>query len=84
MKHENMGTLLFDFRTLRKLSQGAVANKLGYGSSQFISNVERGLCLFPVKKFKKLAKVLDIDVELLVSAYMADVKEFINSEITKR
>lgn len=78
MKYENIASLVYDWRELRKLTQGHVAKRLGYGSSQFISNVERGRCSLPLKKAKKLCKVLDMPYEVLKSAYIADLAEEIN------
>lgn len=55
------------------LSQASIARKLGYGSAQFISNVERGLCNYPAKNLKKLEKLIKIDLsythQLMVEAY---------------
>lgn len=39
-----IGHYLKELRGQKGLSQGDVANKLGYHSNQFISNIERGVC----------------------------------------
>ena len=79
-----MASLILDYRVIRKFSQEEISQRLGYGSSQFISNIERGQSLLPVKKFKKLAKILDLDIYLIVDAYIADVKESVKQELLKR
>jgi len=84
MKYENTSTLISEWRSLNKLGQKALALKLGYRSAQFISNIERGLCLLPVKKFNKLSRVLGLDLELIKTAYIADISEEINRVIYKR
>lgn len=74
---KTIGNYTKEKRVAAGLSQVAVAKKLGYGSAQFISNVERGLCGYPLKNLKKLEKVLGVDLKhmrtLLVSAYTAEV-----------
>jgi transcriptional regulator with XRE-family HTH domain len=81
MKYENMASLVYEWRELRGFSQGSVAKKLGYSSPQFISNIERGLCSFPIKKCKKLCKILDLPYDLLKQAYVADLSEEINKAL---
>jgi transcriptional regulator with XRE-family HTH domain len=80
MKHESISSLIHQWRDLRSITQAQLAKKLGYSTSQFISNVERGICSFPVKKAKKLAKILDIPYDLLKTAYIADLSEELNQE----
>lgn len=48
------------FKTLREnagLTQREVANKMGYTTPQFVSNVERGIAMPPIKDLPKLAKM---------------------------
>jgi hypothetical protein len=81
MKHENMSTLIHDYRMINRKTQSWVSKKMGYTTSQFISNCERGICTFPVKKMRKLSKLLGINPELLVSAYIADLTEELKREV---
>ena len=83
MKYENMSSLVYEWRKIAKMSQAELAERLGYGSSQFISNVERGLCTFPIKKMRKLSKILRLSPELLVSAYVADTTEELRREVLR-
>ena len=53
-----------EFKAGRKnlgLSQAVVAKRLGYITSQFVSNWERNLCSVPPKDWKKLCKLLEVD-----------------------
>jgi len=74
---KTIGNYTKEKRIAAGLSQVAVARKLGYGSAQFVSNVERGLCGYPLRNLRKLEKVLGVDLKhmqaLLVSAYDAEV-----------
>jgi transcriptional regulator with XRE-family HTH domain len=45
------------------LSQGDVAQKLGYSSPQFVSNFERGLCAPPLEKLKVLVSLYSVNGE---------------------
>lgn len=47
-----------EWKSLREragLTQREVSDSLGYSTPQFISNVERGRCRFPVQKLPKIA-----------------------------
>jgi transcriptional regulator with XRE-family HTH domain len=43
------------------LSQGRLAGLLGYHTSQYISNIERGLCNLPLEKLGDYAKILRME-----------------------
>ena len=48
------------------LTQRRVAEALGYGGPQFISNIERGLAGLPLMKYRPLADVLGISLQALL------------------
>lgn len=77
-KFQILGTMVRKQRLAKGLSQHEVATKLGYGSAQFVSNVERGMCSFPLTNMRKLGKVIDLDLkqvsEILVSEYTKEVQ----------
>ena len=54
------GKLIKHARLKKGLSQGKVAKALGYANPQYISNIERGQCVFPVKKGKRFSKIVGI------------------------
>ena len=49
---KKMGIFLREKREQKGLTQAQVALQLGYGSPQFISNIERGVSRVPVKSLK--------------------------------
>jgi ribosome-binding protein aMBF1 (putative translation factor) len=55
-------------REEKGMSQGMLARKLGYGSGQFISNIERNRAPLPLVKFKMVARALDISMKKLADA----------------
>ena len=58
---ESVGKLLKDARIVQGLSQRDVSLKLGYTSPQFISNIERGLCMPPLKQLKVMIELYELD-----------------------
>ena len=60
-------------KVLRKkagITQAELGEKLGYTSPQFISNIERGLANLPQAKFRAAAKILRVDVHVLVKMHL--------------
>lgn len=54
---KEIGKLVKQGRTNAGLTQAALAKKLGYSSSQFVSNWERAASLPPLHKLAKIAKL---------------------------
>ena len=61
MDRKIISKLINKKRKVKGLSQKELAFKLGFSTSQFISNIERGLADIPVNKAVQFAKILDID-----------------------
>lgn len=61
-----IGKILKQKRQAIGLTQKEVATKLGYRSSQFISNWERDLVLPPASGAKRLAKLYRIDKMFII------------------
>lgn len=74
---KNRSDLMKDLgRTLKKhrlqtgLSQMALAKALGYSTSQFVCNWERGLPLPPMKTASKLVKMLDLNAKVFKEYFL--------------
>jgi len=52
------------------MTQMQLSKKLGYTTSQFISNIERGLCSLPEKKHSKITTILGIPEATLKACSM--------------
>lgn len=78
-----MGKYLKEKRLTKGLSQHQVAAKLGYGSSQFVSNVERGMCGFPLVKLRKLVDIYDLDAEFLANMIVEDHAKEVRTALIK-
>lgn len=66
-------------RKSKGLTQRSVAEYLGYGSPQLISNWERGLCAPPSSKLKSIAKFYGISKNefssILIDDYKSNLKK---------
>lgn len=78
MKTNHFGKTLTAAREYSGISQYNLGIKLGYKSGQLISNVERGEQRFPLKKVKKLSKIVGIDLSTFAIALAKDNFEEIN------
>lgn len=58
-------------RENKKLTQAELAKKLGY-HTQFISNIERGMCLIPGEQISAFAEALGVHKNKLVTPYLED------------
>lgn len=86
-KASTIGRFFKKKREDNRLSQGELSEALGYTSSQFVSNWERGLCSPPLAIIPKLAKILNIPkreiLDLLTSEYRKGLEQsFKNSKIS--
>lgn len=61
---------LYEKRLAKGITQGDLAIALGYASPQFVSNWERGLAKPPLETLKKMIKILDLDVDQLLTILM--------------
>lgn len=78
----NFGKFVKKARIQAGLTQNQLAKRLGYDTSQFVSNIERGLCAYPLNKFKKVAKILDCDLcSGLTDHFLKDEMKRIGKEI---
>ena len=75
MKNQNMSSV--EWRRWREragLTQKEVSNALGYTTPQFVSNVERGRCRFPVDKLGRLKRLYRLSNEQVVGLVMGEEK----------
>ena len=75
---------LKECRESRNLSQKEVATQLGYSTSQFISNWERGQSQPPISKIRELAAIYKIDVQLIFDLILEDHVEEVKKSFTNR
>ncbi|MBC7465084.1 MAG: helix-turn-helix domain-containing protein [Bdellovibrio sp.] len=79
---DQLGKLVKDHREKAEVSQLELSKKLGYGSAQFVSLIERGVSRVPIVTLGKLIVLLDIPekkvIKLLIAAYQDEIVSAIN------
>lgn len=78
------GTQWKSLRERVGLTQRDVSDALGYSTPQFISNVERGRCRFPVQKLAKIRKLYRLSVEQVVDLFVSEEKLEISKALKTR
>jgi len=78
---KKMGKFLKAKRIEADLSQAYVAKKLGYTSSQFISNIERGLCGPPTESLRILIDLYRLDSNEIVKRILNEEKAYLTKVI---
>ena len=61
-----------DMRMVNSISQSALAKRIGV-HKQMVSNFEREVCRIPLKYFSTIAKVLDMDLKLMIEVRIANL-----------
>jgi transcriptional regulator with XRE-family HTH domain len=64
-----------NLRERARLTQREVSDALGYSTPQFISNVERGRCRFPIQKLPKIQKLYRVSADQIVSLILSEEKQ---------
>lgn len=68
----NIAKLIKEARGETTITQSEIATRLGLRNGQFVSNVERGLCGFPLPKLKMLQHSLNLKSEDIKEAILKD------------
>lgn len=74
-----VATFIKTKRNELNISQKELSDKIGMRTrdGQFLSNVERGICQFPVRYVKQLAEALDVSEDTIVDLITSDYKKCI-------
>lgn len=79
---EVLGKYLKAKRESKGLTQLAVAQKLGYSSPQFISNIERGISGVPLKSLRVLVSLYSIHPEEIVDLLLKEKRDILLQELS--
>jgi transcriptional regulator with XRE-family HTH domain len=66
------------------LTQRDVSEALGYSTPQFISNVERGRCRFPVEKLNRIKKLYRLSVNQMIDLILNEERQGLLKVLRKR
>lgn len=75
MKTNYVGRLAKEARLKANMSQADVAVKLGYTTSQYVSNWERGLAPFSPKIAKRFCQITKCNIHEMFKALVAEQRE---------
>lgn len=81
MRDNRLAQFLKEKRTDAGLSQKDVATKLGYSTSQFISNWERGISQPPINTLKFLAKLYHVNSEEMFQVLLANTMAIVEQDL---
>ena len=85
MQQENkLAQFLKEKRTLSGLSQKDVATKLGYSTSQFISNWERGVSQPPINTLHTLANMYKISAEQMFNVLLEETMIQVQADLKRK
>lgn len=80
----SLAQFLKEKRTSADLSQKDVAKQLGYQTSQFISNWERGISQPPITVVKKLAGIYKVPAKEMFDAVLKDTLINVGKDLTEK
>lgn len=80
--HKALGHYLKIARVEAGLSQGVVAENLGY-TVQFISNAERGRSSLPLGALSKVIRMYNVESQQIISLLLEQEKEFLEKTLIK-
>lgn len=69
---KKLGAFLKNQREKKGLTQSEVATKLGYGSPQFISNIERGISNVPLKSLKVIIELYQVPAQEVIDILLQE------------
>lgn len=85
MKNDNkLAFFLKEKRSQSGLSQKDVATKLGYSTSQFISNWERGISQPPIHTLRTLAQMYNVGAEQMFQVLLENTMIQVQEELKKK
>lgn len=73
--------MLRELRVARGLTQKQISDKLGYTTSQFVSNWERGTAMPPAKSFPKLAKIYGVSTKKLIDFKVEELRQSLYKDL---
>src|ERR1700691_4295238 len=82
-KFGSFGSFLKTAREKRNVTQSELAKRLGYTTSQFISNCERGLCDPPLDAIPEISQFLGLSKRDVMTVILEQTKLDIENRFSK-
>lgn len=81
---KKLGSYLKQVRESSGLTQHDVSAKLGYSSPQFISNIERGISVVPLKALARMISMYRAQPDQVVRLILESQKKLLKAKLTLR
>lgn len=80
---KKLGQYLKDVREQANLTQADVSQKLGYTSPQFISNIERGISVAPIKTLSRMVNLYKVNGDAVVKIILDSQRKLLKEKLTR-
>ncbi|MGE0526639.1 MAG: helix-turn-helix domain-containing protein [Bdellovibrionales bacterium] len=80
---KKLGLYLKGVREQAEMTQAEVSQKLGYTSPQFISNIERGISVVPLKTLARMVSIYKVNPEVVVKIILDSQKKLLRDKLTR-
>lgn len=80
---KKLGDFLRDTRETSHMTQADVSQRLGYSSPQFISNIERGISVIPLKTLAKMVTLYKVNPEVVVRIILESQRKLLREKLMR-
>ena len=80
---KKLGNYLKEIRESAEMTQADVSTKLGYTSPQFISNIERGISVAPLRTLARMVTLYKVNPENVVKIILESQKKLLREKLLK-
>jgi transcriptional regulator with XRE-family HTH domain len=80
---KKLGTFLKDVREQSAMTQADVSSRLGYTSPQFISNIERGISVVPLKTLSRMVSLYKVNPESVVKIILESQRKLLREKLMR-
>lgn len=80
---KKLGTYLKEVREQSAYTQADVSTKLGYTSPQFISNIERGISVIPLKTLARMVSLYKVNPENVVKIILESQRKLLRERLSR-
>src|SRR4051812_29508767 len=80
---KKLGSFLKDVREDARMTQADVSHRLGYTSPQFISNIERGISVAPLKTLARMVSLYKASPDTVVRIILDSQKKLLREKLMR-
>lgn len=80
---KKLGSFLKDVREASNYTQADVSSRLGYTSPQFISNIERGISVVPLKTLARMVSLYKVNPESVVKIILESQRKLLREKLMR-